>query len=233
MRDADLDSIPPVVARYLRRALGDDLRPIRVARLRQTGVLRTSPRSGRWLPFTAEQVVTPPATAFTWDARVSVAPLLHLTVRDAYVDGQGAGQVRLFSVIPLGGARGGEAMNSGSRHRYLAEAVWYPTALWPSGSVRWSALDSGKALATLSDRGTTVSLEFSFDDAGDIAGIYSPGRWGKFEDGYRQVPWEGHFRGYGERAGLRVPSEGEVGWYDAGQWQCVFRGRLAEARYER
>jgi hypothetical protein len=231
--DPDLDATPPVVARYLRRALGDDHRAVRVARLRQAGVLRTSPRSARWLSFTAEQAVTPPAVAFTWNARVRVAPLVHVNVRDAYADGEGAGQVRLFSLLPLGGARGGEAMNSGSLHRYLAEAVWYPTALWPSRGLRWAPLDASKALATLTDRGTTVSLAFSFDEAGDVAGIHTPGRWGKFEDGYRQAPWEGHFRGYGERAGLRVPAEGEVGWYDAGRWECVFRGRLTDARYER
>jgi hypothetical protein len=47
------------------------------------------------------------------------------------------------------------------------------------------------------------------------------------------VPWEGHFREHAERDGLRVPLQGEVGWYDRGAWECVFRGRLTAARYER
>ena len=183
--------------------------------------------------FSAKQRVWPPTAAFTWDARVRVAPLVHVAVRDAYAEGVGSGRVRLWSVLPLGGACGGEAMNAGSLHRYLAEAVWYPSALWPGPPLRWSPIDERKALATLTDHGTTVSLEFRFDDASDVAGIYTPGRWGKFADGYRQVPWEGHFRAYGERDGVRGPTEAEVGWYETGAWECAFKGRLKDARYER
>lgn len=229
----ELDSVPPPTACYLRRALGAGQPLIRVARLSQTGVLRTHVGSARWLRFSAEQVVTPLSTGFIWDARVSVLPFVHVRVRDAYIEGRGSGEVRLLSAIPIAGDRGGLAMNSGSLHRYLAEAVWYPTALLPDPQLQWTPIDARKALATLTDRGTTVSLEFSFDDAGDVARIYSPGRWGKFEGGYRQVAWEGHFRDYREQDGMRVPSEGEVGWYDHGEWQSVFKGRLTEARYER
>jgi hypothetical protein len=102
----------------------------------------------------------------------------------------------------------------------------YPTALLPGATLQWSAIDSGRALATLTDHGTTVSLEFRFAETGEVTGIFTPARWGRFEAGYEQRPWEGLFRAYEERNGLRVPVEGEVGWYVDGVWQSVWKGRV-------
>jgi hypothetical protein len=160
-----------------------------------------------------------------------MAPLLRLHVRDAYVHGEGSGRVSLLSVLTLAAARGGVELNTGSLHRYLAEAVWCPTALLPDAGLRWSPVGPTAALATLADAGVSASLEFRFNDADEVAGIYAAGRWGRFDGAYRLAPWEGHFRAYGERDGMRVPAEGEVGWYAAGRWECVFRGRLTGARY--
>jgi hypothetical protein len=59
-----------------------------------------------------------------------------------------------------------------------------------------------------------------------------PGRWEKFSGSYRQTPWEGRFHSYGRKAGMLVPSGGEVGWYDAGSWQKVWTGSILESSYE-
>jgi hypothetical protein len=117
-------------------------------------------------------------------------------------------------------------MNSGSLHRYLAEAVWYPTALLPSPTLRWTEIDAIRALATLTNRGVTVSLEFRFAETGEVTGIYTPERWGTFPGGYRRVPWEGHFRDYRNWDGVLVPTEGDVGWYVGKEWQAVWKGRI-------
>jgi hypothetical protein len=66
-----------------------------------------------------------------------------------------------FTVSQDGGT---PEMNAGSLHRYLAEAVWYPTALLPGPNLNWTAIDSSKALATLTDHGIMVALEFRFAD---------------------------------------------------------------------
>ena len=123
-------------------------------------------------------------------------------------------------------------MNSGALHRYLAEAVWYPTALLPSAKLRWTAIDDDTALATLTDNEVSVALEFRFNATGEVASIFTPGRWGKFEGGYKQVPWEGHFRTYVTRDGMIVPSEGEVGWYSDGAWRSIWKGTVTDATYE-
>jgi hypothetical protein len=226
------NALPPPVARYLKHVLRNEQPLIRVARLKQTGKLRTDTRSTRWLSFRAEQVVMPDVPGFVWNARVSLLPLVHLRVRDAYVGGQGSGKVSLWSAFTVAADSGRRELNSGALHRYLAEAVWYPTALLPSDALQWSALDDRKARATLTDSGETVSLEFWFNDQDEVTGVYSDGRWGKFGKDYRQTPWEGHFQNYQEQRGMLVPSEGEVGWYSSGEWAKVWEGKTTDVRYE-
>jgi uncharacterized protein DUF6544 len=223
--DLGLGNVPPPVARYLRLAL-PSTKTIRQVRIQQVGTLRTDVNSERWMPFEAEQIVVPAATGFVWNARVRVAPLLHVRVRDAFVEGQGSGHISLLSSFTVGEDAGTPEMNSGSLHRYLAEAVWYPTALLPSPQLSWTAIDETRALAALTTHGVTVSLEFRFGKSGEVTGIFTPGRWGTFAGEYRQVPWEGHFKDFRERDGIVVPSEGNVGWYVDNQWHAVWQGSI-------
>lgn len=130
------DSLPPPVQRYLHMALLDGCKTIGLAHLRQEGRLRTNAKSERWMTFTAEQMIAPTATGFICDARVGAALGIHIQVLDSLVDGRGAGQVSLCSAIRIASDGGTPEMNSGALHRFLAEAVWSPTALLPSERLR-------------------------------------------------------------------------------------------------
>jgi len=232
LRFDSLDPLPAPVARYLRHVLRERQPLIRVARFSQVGELRTDPEGGHWFGFKARQSSVPRVPGFVWDARVSLAPLLSLRVRDSYVGGEGSGRVTLLGFIPVGADSGGAELNSGALHRFLAEAVWYPTALLPGPLLVWNPIDSTRSLATLSVSGTTVSLEFRFNQSGEVSGIYSPGRWGRFHGKYQQVPWEGHLHDYRRQEGMLLPSRGEVGWYISGSWQSVWKGRILESMFE-
>ena len=77
------------VDRLIRWARATD-KQIQEVHIRQIGTLRTDVHSPRWMSFAAEHLVVPPATGFVWTARVRFAPLLHVRVRDALVDGLGS-----------------------------------------------------------------------------------------------------------------------------------------------
>ncbi len=190
----DFDSfseLPPPVIRYFRHVLADGQKLIKTARMRQSGVLRTSATNERWSAFTARQLIVPSATGFIWNAKVEMPFATHVRVLDSYITGIGSGRVSLLSAFAIASESGVPELNSGALHRYLAESVWFPTTLLPQSGVIWSPINDNSAIATITDRSTTVSLEFRFNEVGEVISIYSPGRFGIFDGGYRQVPWEG------------------------------------------
>ena len=213
-----LDDLPAPVARYLRLAL-PTTRHIQEVHIRQTGTVRTDVSSERWMSFEGEHLVVTPATGFVWNARVSLAPLIHIRVRDALIEGSGSGQVSLLSAFTVSADAGTPEMNSGSLHRYLAEAVWYPTALLPSQALRWTEINATTSLATLTSQGVTVSLEFRFAETGEVTGIYTPGAVG-------HVSWRVSTSSMG-RPFPRLP---QPGWHirtDRGRRGLVYRQRMA------
>lgn len=227
-----LGELPRPVERYFRYALTEGQTLVEKATIHQSGTLRTSSKTENWSLFTARHLAVPPAPGFVWDARVDMPLATHVRVLDSYSDGVGSGRVSLLSAIPVASEAGTPELNSSALHRYLAEAVWYPTALLPQAGVEWTPIDHDAALATLTDHDTTVSLEFRFNEVGEVAGIYSPGRFGRFDGEYTRAPWEGHFRDYEVREGMRIPLYGEVGWYDDGTLQLVWKGNITNVQYE-
>ncbi len=198
-----LEELPLPVLRYLNHALPADRRGLKFVRYEQSGTLRTDPMRDNWIKFIASQVISPRRTEFLWTARASIAPLLHVRVRDSYIGGLGAGRVLFLSAIPIASASGNIEINSGSLHRFLAEAVWCPSALMPSAQLTWSPVDDHRAIAALTDGATTVSLEFRFSSENEVISIYTPGRWGSFDGTYKQVAWEGKFHRYSANRALK------------------------------
>ena len=68
-----------------------------------------------------------------------------------------------------------------------------------------------------------MSVEFPFNDIGEVTSIFSPGRFDQFDGGYRQVPCQGNVRDYQIQDGMRVPRYGEVGWYVDSTLQIVWK----------
>ncbi|WP_299785772.1 DUF6544 family protein [Ramlibacter sp.] len=222
-----LEGLPPPVRRYLQMVLPTGApRPPRIVTLRQHGELRTDVTSAHWMPFEATHLASPGATGFVWDAWVNAAPFIHIRVLDSLIQGRGAGQVLLLSALDVGHDGATPEMNSGSLHRFLAEAPWYPWALLPSDELSWTPVDDHRALATLSAQGTTVALEFRFAESGEVQSIYTPGRWGSFGGAYAKLPWEGRFLDYQRQGGVLVPMRAEVGWYQGGKLALVWKASI-------
>jgi hypothetical protein len=182
--------------------------------------------------MTAAQVFSTQPPAFVWDARIGIAPGVHVRVRDAYLAGAGSMRGELLGLVPVVDAHDTPEMAAGALQRYLAEAVWFPTALLPSQGVRWSAIDGSTARATLADGQTTVSLDFRFDAAGEIAGCFTSARYRQVKGGYEQTPWAGRYAAYAERGGVRTPLEAEVEWILPAGRLPYWRAHIARIDYE-
>lgn len=224
-------ALPPPVARFLARALPADGRTIRLATVRQEGEFLLRAPDG-WAPFSATQLFRAEPPGFLWDARIRMAPLVHVRVRDGYRDGTGSMHGAVAGLVTVVRASGTPELASGSLYRFLAEAAWIPTRLRPSRDLRWDAMDESTATATLTDGGTSVAVQFRFDAGGDIVGIHVPERARQVDGGYELAPWTGRFWGHREIGGFRIPTRGEVAWVIEGEEQPYWKGRIVEVVYD-
>jgi len=230
--ESGLDSLPAPVARYFRAVLPVGQPLVREAVLTQRGTFLVNAKSGGWGPFTGTEHFTARPAGFVWDARIRMMPGLDAFVRDAFVGGEGSMQVAMLGLVPVLTVKGTRAIAEGALHRWLAEAVWLPTALLPRNGVAWSALDDTSARATIASGGVTVSADFRFGADGLVSGVYVPARMRDVNGRGVPTPWQGRFRRYEERGGMKIPLEGEVGWVLPEGYQPYWRGEILLATYE-
>jgi hypothetical protein len=230
--ETQLATLPEPVRRYLRTAVGTSPPPVRYAHIAQDGEFRSNEEPDGWRPFHAQHYATVGTPGFVWDATIRMAPGVNVRVRDAFVDGHGAMDASLLGAVRVAHAPDTPELASGALHRYLAEAVWMPTALLPSAGVEWQPLDDSTARASLASNGTRVSLDFHFGEDGMVRRVSTPARARVVPGGVVPTPWQGTFGNYALRSGLRVPLDGEAAWVLPQGAQPYWRGHLRNITYD-
>lgn len=225
----DLEDLPAPVVRYFRFALGDNQSLIETAQIRHEGEFKLK---DKWIEFVSTQNFAARPPGFVWDAKMRINALAHVRVRDAYLAGHGSMTAKILSLFPVMDARDNDKLDAGALQRYLAEAVWLPTALLPDENLRWTAIDDNRASATLSDSGVTVSLEFEFDESGEIIGVFAPARFRETGGVNQAFPWRGRFWNYQERNGMMIPLAAEVEWEMPDGHESYWKARIIETKYD-
>ena len=217
--------------RYLRIALTAGQPLVSGVRLTQSGTINLSPTGGRWQRFTAQQQVATRRPGFLWEARVGLFAGLSVRVLDSYLAGAGLLHAALPGWLDMARQQGGGELARGELMRFLSETPWYPTALLPSQGVQWVAVDAHHADATLADGAVSVTLRFKFGDAGLVDSVRSEARGRLVGRKMQMARWEGRWRDWVTRDGMRVPMAGEVAWLLLDGRQTYWRGRLGKLRY--
>lgn len=225
----DLAGLPGPVQRYFEFALLPGQPHVRNARFRQAGDFAMQP--GSWSPFTAVEYFSVEPPGFLWDARITMARVLPLYVRDGYVAGEGALDGTVAGLVPVVHLRGTSSIASGELLRYLAEAPLFPTALLPRDGLSWTAIDDNTAHVTLTDGATTVSGDVHFGEHGEIV-RFSAMRDGIFDGIILSKEWVGYFRDYRRMHGMMIPTWAEVEWVMPEGPQPYWRGRIIDAEYD-
>ena len=163
----DLEGLPGPVASYFRAAVTPSTPLALSARLRMRGQIKI----GRWVPFTARQLLSP-HVGFVWAARAAGI----VSGSDRFVDGHGEMDWRLFGLIRVMQGSGPDVSRSAAE-RAAAEAVWVPTALLPGSGVEWSAEEDGRLSACFQIADYPVRLDFSMTEEGLIRSVIFD-RWG-------------------------------------------------------
>lgn len=221
---AELDGLPPAAATYLRSAIAPGTPLALSARIRMKGRIKI----GRWVPFTAEEVLTP-HDGFVWAARAAGI----ITGSDRIVDGSGAMDWKILGLVTVMHADGPDVSQSAAE-RAAAESVWVPTSLLPRFGVEWSALADGRIGAMVRTAGHEVDLGMSIDSRGMVRSTCFE-RWGDPDDTgeFSRHPFGGEFTAHASFDGITIPTEGRLGWhYGTDRWEEgeFFRYRITDLR---
>lgn len=225
------DTLPAPVRRYLALAAPASAAPVRSVRMAHEGSFRTSESPNSWRPFSATQLTTTAPPGFDWDARVYFAPGLPIYVRDGYVLGRGALRASILGLWVVAQGTAGE-LTPGQLLRYLAESVWYPTALRPGLGIDWEPLSDSSARATLRDSGHSATADFHFGPDGLVREIAAPARGRLVNGRYLPTPWTVRPTNYQPRHGLLIPTQAEVAWTLPSGPLPYWRGRITSIRFE-
>ncbi len=104
---------------------------------------------------------------------VPMLPYIVAHIHDSYIFGVCRLRAAMLGLFTVAEVRGEGEIARGELMRYFTEMAWYPTALLPSQSMRWEAVDNRSANATLVDGTTSLTLLFRFDEVGLITSVHA------------------------------------------------------------
>lgn len=201
----DIASLPTPVQRWL-RASGVMGQPrARTVRLRQRGLMRTTP-GGAGMPVKATQYFSIPSPGFVWLADVRMFQVIPIVGRDCLINGRGRMQIALGGLIPVADGIG-PAFDQGTALRFLGEIVWFPSAA-ASPAIRWRAIDEHSAAATLTARDVEVTATFTFDAHGRFIHLAADRAF----NGGALERWEIPATAWRTVRGIEIPVRGGAIW---------------------
>lgn len=205
-----IQSLPPVVQKWLQRSGIVGRQKIRQVHLRQIGNMRTA-ADGKWMKVTAEQWFNTERPGFIWLADVQAGFGLFLAGRDMFADGQGSMLIKLLALFTIVDARSRE-IDQGAMVRYLAETIWFPSAALEK-YMQWTQIDSSTAQAVMNYNGLTVTGYLKFNEQGDVVS-FSAQRYYDRKTGATLEEWLVTMdpQGYREYNGIRIPCKSSVTW---------------------
>lgn len=223
----DISSLPQNVQRWLKYSGVIGKEKIVAVRLKQKADMRLG-KNKSWMPVEAEQYFTSDKPGFIWKANIKVAPLLHISGRDKYENGEGNMLIKVSSLFTVADSKGKE-IDQGTLLRYLAETIWFPTAAL-NDYLTWEEIDAESAKATMTYGGITASGIFTFNDKGQVI-KFEAERYGEFDGKTSLETWSIPVRDYKEFGGVRIPTKGDVTWkLDTGDFNW-FNFELTEIEY--
>jgi Family of unknown function (DUF6544) len=163
---------------------------------------------GRWRPFTARQVLSPPG-GYTWAATARLAGL-PVTGYDRLSSGAGEMRWRLLRLFPVLTAAGPDITRS-ARGRMAGEIALIPTAF---GTAAWTRSEhADTAVATWQFGDGTESAELLVARSGRLAEI-RVNRWGNPGGApFGRYPFGVRVEDEARFGGITIPSVFRAGWW--------------------
>ncbi len=203
--NSDLERLPEPVQRYFKYAVKERQNHVKFARLKHSGLFRTSVGQ-KWFPIEGEEYFTTDDPAFIWYAKLKMNPLVWVKARDLYLNGKGNMFIKLLSTITIADAKGKE-IDQGALVRWLSETPWFPIALLPSEKVKWEPIDNNSAKVILTDKNLTVEGTFYFNEVGQMIQFKAKRYMDKTVEN-----WNCYYSDYRTVENMQIPFFAEAVW---------------------
>lgn len=225
-----LQALPPCVQKWLRQS-GATGHPIpHSVRLKQEGLMRSSPEQKEWMSNQAEQYFTLHEPAFIWLTRMQMNPFIYLTGKDRSIKGKGDMEIKVLSLYPFIHEHD-DKISEGALIRFLAEICWFPAAA-VHPLIHWEETDSSSARASMELNGTRASCVFHFHADGSIRQI-SARRYMGAGANARQLDWLVNVTEHARLQGVQVPVQMTVHWtLPAGDF-CWYKIKVSDLEYNK
>ena len=178
-------------------------------------------RLGRWRPFTARQVLTPP-DGYLWAARTRLAGL-PVTGYDRLGSGGGEMRWRLMRLIPVQNGSGPDVTRS-AYGRLAGEIALIPTAFRHAS---WSQGEHANAtVATWRFGDDTEAAELEVKPDGRLAGVRIS-RWGNPGGApFRRYRFGVRIEAESRFGGITIPSVFRAAWHDSEFFRAEITGAV-------
>ncbi|GGA94501.1 DUF6544 family protein [Puia dinghuensis] len=224
--EADIVRLPEPVQRYFRSCgyLGK-LKQFHSRVIWKNVAMQFSPH-GKWRRLQCNQFNSVPEPVRMMHLKTRLGGILPFEARDKYQDGHGNMLIRALSFLTVQDVKGRE-IDESELVTILSESLLIPAyALQPY--IRWSAVASDRAEATMEYNGTTVKGLFFFNNRGEMTRFETYHRWRAEKGGrFQRVPWCITTGDYVLHEGIMRPSRASAAWLEGGNWVDYFRGEIA------
>lgn len=210
--ETDLKDLPVPVQRYFKTVLKEGQRFARTVQVEHIGNIKTSKTSG-WSWIRGTEFFSARYPAFVWRGKTT-----WFTATDSFVGGKGALSIRFLSLFRIANYSG-KNIDRSELQRWIAEAVWFPTALLPCKSLRWSAIDDNTALLEYYWGQSRITFTVSFSDDHKISKFATE----RHDSDGNLTPWIGSVSRYQRHGGMLIPSCMEACWTDPSQPYAKFQ----------
>lgn len=220
--EEDIQHLPDVVQRYLRRANIIGKERIKTVRLKQRGGFRLKPEDD-FKTMRAEQYFNIETQEFYWKGKVGI-----ITATDKFIGGKGNMTVKLLGLIKVAEMEG-EKVDQGELLRFLAEGVWFPS-IFVEDFITWEPIDDSTARATISLQNISVSAIFHFNKKNEVSRITAK-RYMEKDGEFTLEEWIIQNREYKIFNGVLIPNKSDVIWNLKEGAFCWYKPEILEIEY--
>ncbi|WP_149303277.1 DUF6920 family protein [Pareuzebyella sediminis] len=204
-----ISNLPPIVQKWLNytNVIGKEM--VHHVYLEQDLQMLMRPGQKEWSKAKAKQYFTVEPPAFIWSVDLKMNPWLKVVGRDKFENGQGEMTIKMLSFLSMACVKDNVNVNQATLQRYLAETVWFPSAVL-SPYIKWKPINDTTAEATMSYNGTQGSGEFHFDKTGYFKKFVAM----RYKEANDTIPkeWTVTAIKTEERSGIKIPVGLQADW---------------------